>query len=111
MIRGDSPTSSAWQARQGGSRDHYFLVAPCKGIGIPESGKFSLVESGVLGFGIRDTGQGIRNPTNDWNPEPSSIDEGLNPVPGIRNTRREILNPRMSWTDRVVKSWVKITKG
>lgn len=69
LIRGDSPTSSAWQARQGESRDHYFLVAPCKGIGIPESGKFSLVESGVLGFGIRDTGQGIRNPTYDWNPE------------------------------------------
>ena len=47
------------------------------------------MESGVLGFGIRDTGQGIRNPTNDWNPETSSIDEGLNPVPGIQNTRRQ----------------------
>ena len=26
-------------------------------------------ESGILGFGIRNTAQGIRNPTNDWNPE------------------------------------------
>ena len=37
-------------------------IAPCKGNRIPESGKFLLVESGILGFGIR-------NPTNDWNPE------------------------------------------
>ena len=28
----------------------------------PDSSKFLLVESGILGFGIR-------NPTNDWNPE------------------------------------------
>ena len=27
------------------------------------------VESGILGFGIRNTAQGIPNPTNDWNPE------------------------------------------
>ena len=37
--------------------------------GNPESGKFLLVESGILGFGIRNSDQGIRNPTNDWNPE------------------------------------------
>ena len=28
-----------------------------------------LVESGILGFGIRNTAQVIRNPTYDWNPE------------------------------------------
>ena len=28
-----------------------------------------LLESGILGSGIRNTAQGIRNPTNDWNPE------------------------------------------
>ena len=28
--------------------------------------------SGILGFGIRNTGQGIRNPTSDWNPESSA---------------------------------------
>ena len=38
-------------------------------IRIPEAGKFWLVESGILGFGIRNSVQGIRNPTNDWNPE------------------------------------------
>ena len=44
-------------------------VAPRKGIRIQESGKVLRVESGILGFGIRSTRQGIRNPTNDWNPE------------------------------------------
>ena len=50
---------------------------------IPESGKVLLqVRSGIhhifavkyriLGFGIRNTTQGIRNPTNDWNPESKS---------------------------------------
>ena len=38
------------------------------GIRIPESVKFLLVESEILDFGIRDTAQGIWNPTNDWNP-------------------------------------------
>ena len=27
------------------------------------------MESGILGFGIRKKGQGIWNPTKDWNPE------------------------------------------
>ena len=38
----------------------------------PESGKFcswNIKKSGILGFGMRNTAQGIRNPTNDWNPE------------------------------------------
>ena len=43
--------------------------ATCKVIRVPEAGKFSLVECGILGFGIRNSVQGIRNPTNDWNPE------------------------------------------
>ena len=38
------------------------FFAPCKGIRIPQSRNFLLVESGILGFGIR-------NPTKDWNPE------------------------------------------
>ena len=41
-------------------------IARCKGIQILESGKFLLVESGILGVGIWNTNQGIRNPTNDW---------------------------------------------
>ena len=39
-------------------------LAPCKGIWIPELVKFLLVESGTLGFGIRNTAQGIWNPAN-----------------------------------------------
>ena len=46
-----------------------FLIAPCKVIPIPESVKFLLVESEILGFGIRNTAQGIRNVTDDWNSE------------------------------------------
>ena len=30
------------------------LLAPCKGIRIPESGKFLLLELGILGFEIRN---------------------------------------------------------
>ena len=44
-------------------------VAACKGIRISESGKILLVESGILDFVIRKTAQGIRDPTDDWNPE------------------------------------------
>ena len=40
------------------------ILAPCKRIWIPESVKFLLVESGTLGFGIRNTAQGIWNPAN-----------------------------------------------
>ena len=32
------------------------------------------MESGILGFGICDSTQGIRNPDNSWNPDQSSID-------------------------------------
>ena len=39
---------------------------------IPESVKFLLMESDVLGVGIQNTARGIRNPTNDWNPESKS---------------------------------------
>ena len=44
-------------------------LAPRKGIRIPESTNFVLVESGILGFGIQNPGLRIRNPTKDWNPE------------------------------------------
>ena len=47
------------------------------GIRIPESCKFLLVESGILGFGIQNTVVGIQNPSSTeedlesshWNPE------------------------------------------
>ena len=44
-------------------------IYTCKGIRIPESRKFLPVESGILGFGIRNTAVGIWNPTDNWNPE------------------------------------------
>ena len=61
------------------NQDHYFwnsvdakqvlanitFIAPCKGMRIPESVKFLLVESGIRKY----SAQGIRNPTKDWNPE------------------------------------------
>ena len=34
-----------------------------------EAQKILLLECGILGFGIRNTAQRIRNPSNDWNPE------------------------------------------
>ena len=50
-------------------KQSFVLFAPCKVMRIPESGKFFLVKSRILGFGIWNTAQGIRNPTKDWNPE------------------------------------------
>ena len=44
-------------------------VTSYKEIRVPEFGKFLVVESGILGFEIQNTAQGIQNPTNDWNPE------------------------------------------
>ena len=35
------------------------------------------MESGILGYGIRNTVQGFRNPTYDWNPESKSYLQGL----------------------------------
>ena len=58
----------------------------------PESGRIVLVESGLLGFGIRI-------PTINWNPE-SRIQVLLtywNPVIVIRNPQRGVQNPRLSW--------------
>ena len=41
----------------------------CKGIRIPESRTFLLLESGLLYLGIPYTTLGIWNPTDIWNPE------------------------------------------
>ena len=43
-----------------------------KVIRIPECGEFLLLELDILGFGIRNSAQGIRNPFNDWTPESRS---------------------------------------
>ena len=46
--------------------------------GIRNPGKFMLVKSRILGFEIRNTTQGIRDATNDWNPEASNVDQYWN---------------------------------
>ena len=69
-----------------------YKITPCKGIRIPESVKFFLVESGILGFGIQNTAQGIRNHTKDLNQESTKKDS--NQLPGIRNPRRGILKSK-----------------
>ena len=43
------------------------------GLWNPQSGKVLLVKSKILGFGICDSTQGIRNPADSWNPDESSI--------------------------------------
>ena len=48
---------------------YLLAIAICKGIRILESWKCLLMESGILGFGTRNTTQGIRNPTKECNPE------------------------------------------
>ena len=62
---------SLTQSGMGDPRINYCnrSIAPCKGIRIPESVKFFLVESGNLGFGTQNTAQGIRNPNKEWNLE------------------------------------------
>ena len=47
-----------------------------------ESGilKICLVESGILGFAIWNTAQGIRNPTKDCNPESTDKESGIHGV-------------------------------
>ena len=41
----------------------------CDGCVYTGNWKIGLMESGILGFGIWNTTQGIRNPTNEWYPE------------------------------------------
>ena len=50
--------------------------------------KFLLMECGILGFGIRNTTQEVRNPTNDWNPESKFYWQIL---------ESSTWNPRLSW--------------
>ena len=71
-------------------------LAPCREIWSPESEKFLLVDTRILGFGTRKTAQGIRNPTDDriWYPSPT--ESGIQYL-GIQNPWHGIQNPRLSW--------------
>ena len=69
---------------------HWKVKTLCKGLRIPESGKFLHVESGILEFLLVESWaleSGIQVPLKKiWNP-----------VIVIRNPRRGIHNPRLSW--------------
>ena len=47
-------------------------LAPCKVIRIPESRKFLVVESGILGFGIQNPAFGIQDPARKGIQNPSA---------------------------------------
>ena len=70
-----------------------------------EFGKILFVESGILGYGIRYTAQGMLNATDDWNPESKDqLTNYWNPVPGIQNPQRGVQTPRLSWIFLATKS-------
>ena len=77
----------------------WFSNKNSKGIRIAESGKFLLVESGILGLesGIQLKESRIILTTGIQNP--SSTDKDWNPVGGIHN-------PRLSW---ILLQWTKPT--
>ena len=64
---------------------------------VNESGKFLLVKSGTLDFEIQKQLKESRIPVTIGIRDPSFTDKDWNPAPGIRNPRRGILNPRLSW--------------
>ena len=70
------------------------IVAPCirKEIRIPESGKFFLLERGILGFGIRNRVQGIKISIKTGIRNPSSTDEKSG-IPGTWNQEATAWNP------------------
>ena len=76
----------------------HFVPSRKSGVRGPGSGEILFVESGVVGFGIRNSARGIRNPTNEWNPETPSTDKecGIQYMePGIRNLQIGIQYPRL----------------
>ena len=75
------------------------LLAPCKGIRIAESRKFLLVESGILGFGIRNLDCGIRNPAN------GGIPLTRNPESTARNPESTAWNPESTAWNPESTAW------
>ena len=57
------------------------------------------MESRILGFGIRNTAGGNRDPTNGWNPESKFHDQDWNSVPGIRNPEPKTVLDALTWGD------------
>ena len=83
-------------------------IAPCKGLRIPKSGKFLLVETviqenfacRIRNHGLWNSEYSLRNPESHKKcgiRDAISSDIVWNLVSGIRNSRRGIQNPRLSW--------------
>ena len=70
----------------------YQWITPFKEIWIPESGKSLPLESGILSYGIWNTAQRIRNPTNDWSPESKSSGKEFE-----NHLLESLQNSRLSW--------------
>ena len=74
-------------------------------------GNFSACrEFGNLGFGIRNSAQGIRNSASDWNPESKfhGLQRIRDPIPGVRNPQRGIQNPKTVLDNLIVLTWAKL---
>ena len=63
-----------------------------------EFGKILQVKSGILGFRIRNTAQGIRNLINDWNLESTFQRQRLESSSWNPESRAWNPDPRLSWT-------------
>ena len=66
-------------------------------IWITDSGKYFLVKSGILGFGIRNTAQRIWNPTKDWNPESKFYQQ--RPESRAKNPESKTVLDPLTWGD------------
>lgn len=72
-----------------------YLVDPCKRIRFPESEKNfarGIGNRGIFACGILNTGQGIRNPTDDWSPESKSSSKEFG-----NHLLESLQNSRLSW--------------
>ena len=67
------PHWNVWETKENYIKPHVRESGSCNPRNVslwnPEYKKIFLVESGILGFGFRNTVQGIRYPTKNWNPE------------------------------------------
>ena len=89
-------------------------IALCKGIRIPESAKFFLVESWIQQMFAVESGIplmiGIWNPTNDSNLEPHWWLESGIQVPPTRIPESSTRNPQsLAWTDPECRFWVAVS--
>ena len=66
---------------------------PCKVIQIPESGKFLLVESGILDLESGIQIKVIRNPANDWNRNPKSTDKECGLIHSVDSRIQDCFGP------------------